>query len=300
VPVRVDKNVWFVSSENDVRGIAHVLRPGIDVDVISMSRGGLDSEALHDAVRLAVSRGVIVVAAAGNCNVSCRVWAPGEYPEVVCAGGSTFARTPWASSSRGREVSIGAPAYSLYRAQSQKKRSDYYYWVERSSGTSYATPLVAGAAVLWLQRHGGRNAVARAVGGAENIPVVFKHVLMTQGFQPGVDWDTNEFGPGILDVLALLDAPLTKASAVAVIRAALLRRQRHHPLSTRVLGRVLRLEMMELDLYCLFDPDIHRTVEALSDADDMSSVRRLRRRLHEQLRAVDASTRLIRLVAEAS
>ena len=300
VPVRVDKNVWFISSENDVKGIAHALLPGVNVDVISMSRGGLDSEALHDAVRLAVSQGVIVVAAASNCNVSCRVWAPGQYPEVVCAAGSTFARTPWSSSSRGREVAIGAPAHSVYRARTQKKQNDYYYWVKRSSGTSYATPMVAGASLLWLQRHGGRETVARAVGGAQNIAAVFKHVLMSQGFQPGVDWDTSEFGPGILDVVALLDAPLSDPRAVPRIRDVLLRRQRPHPLSAQVLGRVLRLEMMELDLYCLLDPEIHRTVASLGEADDTTLVRRLRRRLREQLSALDASTRLRRLVAEAS
>jgi serine protease len=298
VPVRVDTNVWFVSSENDVRGIAHALRA--KADVISMSRGGLDSEALHDAVRLAVSRGVIVVAAASNCNVSCRVWAPGQYPEVVCVAGSTFARTPWASSSRGKEVTIGAPAHSVYRARTQKKENDYDYWVERSSGTSYATPLVAGAGLLWLQRHGGRETVARAVGGPQNISTVFKQLLMRHGFQPGVDWDTNEFGPGILDVVALLDIPLSDSRAVPGVRAALLIRQRPHPISVQVFRRVLRLEMMELDYYCLLDPNIHRIVVALSATDNVPSTRRLRARLRERLTNLRASTRLTRLIAESS
>lgn len=264
-----------------------------------MSRGGLDSEALHDAVRLAISQGVIVVAAAGNCFPSCSVVAPGQYPEVVCAAGSTFARTPWAKSSRGREVTIGAPARSVYRAQTQKKQNAYYYWVERSSGTSYATPLVAGAAVLWLQRHGGRDTVARAVGGAENIATVFKHLLTTKGFRPGVDWDTNEFGPGILDVMRLLDAPLVDPNAIPSMRDTLLRRQRPHPLGSQFLSRVLRLEMMELDLYCLLDPDIYRLVAGLSQAEGVPTNRRLRRQLREQLMAVRASTRLVRLIADA-
>jgi subtilisin family serine protease len=298
VPIRVDTDVWFVSSENDVRGITHALRAS--VDVISMSRGGLDSEALHDAVQLAVSRGVIVVAAASNCNVSCRVWAPGQYPEVVCVAGSTFARTPWGSSSRGKEVAIGAPAHSVYRARTKNRENDYDYWVERSSGTSYATPLVAGAGLLWLQRHGGRETVARAVGGPQNIAVVFKHLLMTRGFQPGVDWDTNEFGPGILDVLALLDAPLSDPRSVAGVRTTLLRRQRPHPISAQVFRRMLRLQMMELDYYCLLDPNIHRVVVALSEADNPTVIRRQRGQLRERLDYLHASTRLMRLVAESS
>jgi subtilisin family serine protease len=298
VPVRVDADVWFVSPENDVRGIAHAL--SAKADVISLSRGGLDSEALYEAVQLAVNQGVIVVAAASNCNVSCRVWAPGQYPEVVCVAGSTFARTPWASSSRGREVAIGAPAHSVYRARSTKKGNDYAYWVERSSGTSYATPLVAGAGLLWLQRHGGRETVARAVGGVQNIAAVFKHVLMSRGFQPGVDWDTNEFGPGILDVLALLDAPLSDPRSVPGLRAALLSRQRSHPISAQVLRRVLRLEMMELDYYCLLDPNLHRLVVALSEADSTTLIRRLRGQLREGLSNLQASTRLTRLIAESS
>jgi hypothetical protein len=119
---------------------------------------------------------------------------------------------------------------------------------------------------------------------------------MTHGFQPGVDWDTNEFGPGILDVVALLDAPLTYAKAVPELRGALVRRQSAYSARAKVLERVLRLEMMELDFYSLIDEDIHRNVAALDASDEVLSIRRLRRQLLEQLSAAGASIRLTKVI----
>ena len=155
VPIRVDEDVWWtdVNPAKDVPGILHALKH--ECLVLSMSRSGSDYASLQDAIRLAASRGTIVVAAAGNCKPWCRIFSPANYPEVVCAAGSTFDMTPWEGSSRGPAVTIAAPAWSVYRARTVKKNNAYAFDVARSYGTSYATPIVAGAAALWVQRHGG-------------------------------------------------------------------------------------------------------------------------------------------------
>jgi subtilisin family serine protease len=134
-----------------------------------MSRGGMDYDSLRDAIKLETSRGTIIVAAASNCNAGCRIWSPAKYKEVVCAAGSTFDMTPWEKSSRGPEVTIAAPAWSVYRPRTVKKNNAYAFDVARSYGTSYATPIVAGAAALWIERHGDAGAQAEKLRGGEGI-----------------------------------------------------------------------------------------------------------------------------------
>ena len=222
VPIRVDEDVWWtdLNPAKDVPGICHALKQ--NCQVISMSRSGTDYESLHDAIRLAISRGTVVVAAAGNCNIGCGIRSPANYGEVICAAGSTFDMTPWKSSSRGREVTIAAPAYSVYRARTRNKNNSYAFDVERSSGTSYATPIVAGVAALWIQRHGGAAALARTLNGPERIAPSFKY-LLGKSAQPGKDWDP-EFGPGILDCVALLSSDLPKPDDIPKIENDLRKR----------------------------------------------------------------------------
>ena len=212
VPFRVDKNVWWIFGSKDALGIRRAVEIGCHV--ISMSRSGPSYEALHDAVLYAIDKGVIVIAAAGNCNAGCDIYAPAQYPEVVCAGGSTRAMTPWSSSSRGAAVTLCAPAHEVVRAFTINDNGDYAYGVAQSSGTSYATPIIAGAAALWLQRHGGHSAVVDKLGAPRLVAPRFKALLVSKGWQPGHDWDASKFGPGILDVMKLLDAPLTKTVRV--------------------------------------------------------------------------------------
>jgi subtilisin family serine protease len=180
-----------------------------------MSRAGIwDFDSLHDTIRLAISRGTIIVAAAGNDVKD--VLYPAKYKEVVCAAGSTFDMTPWDRSSRGPEVTIAAPAWSVYRARTRKINKTYSFDVERSYGTSYATPIVAGAAALWIERHGGEAALAEKLKGRERIALSFKY-LLGKSAQPGKDWDTTEYGPGILDCVALLCLDLPKPEDIPTI-----------------------------------------------------------------------------------
>jgi subtilisin family serine protease len=289
IPIRVDKNVWWLlSPKNDVQGIRYAVLDR-SVDVITMSRGGPSSAALLDAIRLATSRGVIVAAAAANCNAGCGVFAPAKYPECVCVAGSSIDRRPWESSSRGPEVTIGAPANSVYRAKTTAKQQSYRFDVARSSGTSYATPLVAGAAALWLQHHGGRQAVAAQVGGLAGVPIAFKHVLMSSGFEPGVDWDTTEFGPGILDVSNLLAARLPTSVEVRTILRWLPVERWPNNAASAVAG-LLRLE---LEVHMALDPRIAIALSNLDSAATPPTRRRAKRDLHGLLMSAGASRRLL-------
>jgi subtilisin family serine protease len=267
VPFRVDTNVWWIfSAKNDAKAIDRAVAQGCHV--ISMSRSGTDQEALRDAIVRATAHGIIVVAAAGNCNLGCKIRSPANYDEVVCAAGTTYEKRFWSSSSHGIEVTIAAPAYSVYRARAFKEKKKYAYSVERSSGTSYATPIVAGAAALWLERHGGTAAIGQKLGGLARVPVAFKHLLKTAGFQAGVAWDPKQNGPGILDCVALLSAPLPSPGDFSFIEQSMRPSTKATPsghfemlsllkpaIPPRTDGRAAKLLALELETSELLSPN---------------------------------------------
>ena len=110
-------------------------------EVINMSVGGSsNSSALEDAVNYAWSKGVVVVAAAGNEGKTMPFY-PAYYTNciAVAATDANDARASW--SNYGDWVDVAAPGVSIY---STLKNGNYGY----KSGTSMASPHVAGLAAL--------------------------------------------------------------------------------------------------------------------------------------------------------
>ena len=85
IPFRVSDTVIILDTLNLARAIEMAVDAG--AHVISISMGGVGSERLHDAVVYAKNKGVIVLAAAGNC-VGFVVY-PAAYDEVVAVAGAT-------------------------------------------------------------------------------------------------------------------------------------------------------------------------------------------------------------------
>jgi thermitase len=112
-----------------------------DAQIINLSLGGSDgSSTLEDAINYAWSKGVVVVAAAGNNGNTVPVY-PAYYANciAVAATDASDARPLW--SNYGDWVDVAAPGY---RILSTSKNDNYVYM----SGTSMATPHVAGLAAL--------------------------------------------------------------------------------------------------------------------------------------------------------
>lgn len=170
--------------------------------VISMSLGGIPSFALHRAVRRAVGADIIVLAAAGNC-VKLVVW-PARYPDTIAVAGTDSADKPWQGSCRGPAVAISSPAQNVIRAQIQKGG---VFSTGQGQGTSFATPLTAGAAALWLAHHGRANLVAAARARGEKLQEMFRRLVTATARRPA-DWDGFNMGAGIVDAHALLNADL--------------------------------------------------------------------------------------------
>ncbi|MBK8051169.1 MAG: S8 family serine peptidase [Anaerolineales bacterium] len=117
-------------------------------DVINLSLGAdFDSAVLSDAVASAVNGGVIIIAAAGNDNSPLPRY-PAAYPHVlgVTAVDAARVKAPFANGETW--VDLATPGVGITSTVVGPQGNGYGIW----SGTSMATPFVAGAAVLARQR----------------------------------------------------------------------------------------------------------------------------------------------------
>jgi thermitase len=202
IPIRTTKSVVLLSMSRLTHAIYYAVEQG--AHVISISLGGPFSwGAIHNAVREAEAQGVIVLCAAGN-EVRFVIF-PAAFDEVIAVAASRIDDKPWDGSSRGPAVDITAPGSSVWRARTELRERREWYDVWRGSGTSYAVALTAGIAALWLSYH-GRNALI-AKYGRDRLAAVFK-LLLQQTCRTPPGWDTDDYGPGIANALALLRAEL--------------------------------------------------------------------------------------------
>lgn len=204
VPLRVSDSVVLLSGDLVAEGVERAVT--IDADIVSISMGGVgEMPRLQAAIERALEHGIIVVAAAGNFTGRLVVQ-PSTFEGVVCVAGVTPELEPWGRSARGSRVDISGPSVDVRHARTVETRGEREYLVGLASGTSDATAMVAGAAALWLSLHGKEALVARY--GPAGVPRVFRELLRTRGYRELPDWPTDRFGPGMLDVDALLAAPL--------------------------------------------------------------------------------------------
>ncbi|WP_112140257.1 S8 family peptidase [Glycomyces dulcitolivorans] len=159
-----------------ISGIDWVAENATGPAVANMSLGGGFSQALNDAIAAATDSGVTFAIAAGNegqdaCNVS-----PASEPSAITVGATDAndAQTSW--SNYGDCVDILAPGAGITSSWIGGDDAE-----NTISGTSMATPHVAGAAALFLEANPDatpddvvtaltENAVADAVSGTNGSP----------------------------------------------------------------------------------------------------------------------------------
>jgi len=125
------------------------------IKVANMSLGADEgSEALKRAVTAAAKAGLTIVAAAGNSGGP--VGFPASYPETIAVAASDAKDGVADFSSRGPEVDFIAPGVNV---KSVKMEGGW----EELSGTSMATPHVAGLAALAVARGASSPAAVRAM-----------------------------------------------------------------------------------------------------------------------------------------
>jgi serine protease len=124
------------------QGIYQSIDQGASIVLLSLG-GPIFSKTLQDAVEYAEQQGVVVIAATGN--EGARVNYPAAFPTVLAVGAVNNQDRPMSYSNSGPEVSVVAPG-DVYTTRMNGKYGSH-------SGTSMATPQVAGLAALLLNKY---------------------------------------------------------------------------------------------------------------------------------------------------
>jgi len=204
-PVRVLNALGSGTTSNIVCGIDFVAANADQIEVANMSLGGAGtdrgncgngSDAMHRAICTAVDRGVTFVVAAGNDNVDAAGFTPAAYDEVITVSAlADFNGQP------------GGGAPSTCRADVDDTRADFSNFgadvdmiapgtcilstfrgggYSTLSGTSMASPHVAGGAALYLAKNPGAS------------PAQVKAALLAAGSS---DWDNSDDGDPVKEPL---------------------------------------------------------------------------------------------------
>jgi len=263
VPLRVSDSVVHFSYARLCEALYRAVEK--KCHVVSMSLGGpWGSGALARAIRHAVDRGLILIAASGN------YWPwvvyPAKYDDVLAVSACNARRKMWAHASTGEAVAVTAPGESVWRAWARDLGE---YRIARSSGTSYATATTAGACALWLAHHGRAKLVKRY--GAARLASVFRDVLRKAGVRRPAGWDRAKWGAGIVDARKLLAAPLPAAVSAAAKRRRPVRGAPEPASDLAALGQYFpgaSAARVQRALAQLFDTDAQGLKEALGDVGD--------------------------------
>jgi subtilisin family serine protease len=141
----------FLNEGAAIQGIYEAARDG--AGVINLSFGGEDDDPLlDDAIRYAFRTGSLVVAAAGNEGLQgSPANYPAFYPHVLTVGATNENNLVAAFSTVSRFVDLAAPGVRMTVAEPLTDEPSGY--LSGVSGTSFASPLVAGAAAwVWTVR----------------------------------------------------------------------------------------------------------------------------------------------------
>ncbi len=114
--------------------------------VLSLSWGSeTQSDFMEQAMQYADSKGLIVVAAAGNEATGTSVY-PAAYSTVIGVGALAPDGTRWENSNYGNSVTLSAPGFADLPVGYKGEAGAY-------AGTSIATAFVANAAAAYINEH---------------------------------------------------------------------------------------------------------------------------------------------------
>lgn len=148
VAVRVLDNNGSGTTAGVIAGIDWVTANHSGPSVANLSLGGGASTTLDNAVRASITSGVTYAVAAGNSAANASSYSPARVTEALTVGATTNTDARASYSNYGAVLDLFAPGSSITAGWNTGDTA-----TNTISGTSMATPHVAGAAAVYLAGH---------------------------------------------------------------------------------------------------------------------------------------------------
>lgn len=182
-------------------GILEAIRQ--NVDVINMSLGSWEpSPIIRDAVKKAIDKGIVIVAAAGNDGME-KLEYPAAYDGVISVGATDKNNTITNYSTYSPSVDVSAPGDNIYSSDYSLEKGSSFVSM---SGTSMATPMVTGAVSLLLSKY------------PKLTPYQVNYLLTHTAKDLGGKGYDAKYGYGMIDLVKLLSFDPKKVPAQSVVK----------------------------------------------------------------------------------
>ena len=194
------------SHEKIARGVNWAVEQKVDIISMSLGGGGT-SRVMTEAIDQAIEAGVFVICAAGNDGSDRSVNYPANLDQTIAVAAIGESAVVAEYSSRGPEVDIAAPGSKIL---STFINGGYAHL----SGTSMATPFVAGVAALILSKHKKTDHSSTPVSNQEQLREHITRHAIDLG-EEGFDYET---GHGLINPVGLLNKTKPEDAKIDVER----------------------------------------------------------------------------------
>ena len=190
----------FGAGSKGAQSTSYVILRGLDyaaehgAQIINMSFAGPKDPLIERGIAATASRGILMVAAAGNAGAKSPPLYPAANPNVIAVGGTDAQEKLFAASNRGNHIALAAPGADIFLPAPDEK-------YQITSGTSFSAAYVSGVAALMLERNPALK------------PNDVRAILTRTARDLGVPGRDDQFGAGRADAFAAVTAA-TAAPAV--------------------------------------------------------------------------------------
>ena len=183
----------FGAGSKGAESTSYVILRGLDyaaehgAQIINMSFAGPKDPLIERGIAATASRGILMVAAAGNAGAKSPPLYPAANPNVIAVSGTDAQEKLFAASNRGNHIAISAPGADIFLPAPDEK-------YQITSGTSFSAAYVSGVAALLLEHNPALK------------PNDVRAILTRTARDLGVPGRDDQFGAGEADAFAAVTA----------------------------------------------------------------------------------------------